>query len=180
VPTYVALFRGINVGGRQIVRMADLKELHQAPGFQKVVTSIQSGNVVFTSDDADAAALSKRIEEAFAQRFGFRSSVMVRTVGQLDEIIKNNPFRDQPEKEPKWVLVLFLANYPASTAEEDLRRAYSGPEEFHLIGQEMFIYYPEGMGRSKLTTALLEKKLQTAGTGRNWNTTLKLRELMKR
>jgi uncharacterized protein (DUF1697 family) len=124
VTAYVALFRGINVGGRQMVRMADLKELHEAPGFQNVVTYIQSGNVVFTSDDADAAALSMRSEEAFARRFGFRSSVMVRTAGQLDEIIKNNPFRDQPEKEAKWVPVLFLASCPASTAEEDLRQAY--------------------------------------------------------
>lgn len=176
---YVSLFRGINVGGHQKIRMVDLKELHESLGLQNVATYIQSGNVVFTSDDADAAVLANRIEDAFAQKFGFRSSVMVRTATQLDEIIKSNPFRNQPAKEPKWVLVLFLASHPASTAEEDLRQAYSGPEEFYVIGQEMYIYYPEGMGRSKLTDALLKKKLQTTGTGRNWNTVLKLREMMR-
>lgn len=177
--TYVSLFRGINVGGRQMVRMADLKALHEALGFRNIVTYIQSGNVVFTSDDTDAARISSQIEDAFAQKFGFRSSVVVRTAEQLDEIIKNNSFRDQPEKEPKWVLVLFLVAHPASTALEDLRQAYSGPEEFHIIGQEMYIYYAESIGRSKLTNTLLEKKLQTSGTGRNWNTVLKLREMMQ-
>lgn len=175
----VSLFRGINVGGRQVL-MSELKELHESLGLKDVVTYIQSGNVVFTGDGADTSQLAGRIEDGFAQKFGFRVSVMVRTAAELEEVIVNNPFQKQVLEAPKWVLVLFLATCPASTAQEELRQAYTGPEEFYLIGQDLYIYYPNGVGRSKLTNALIEKKLKTSGTGRNWNTTLQLRKMMQR
>lgn len=177
--TYVSLFRGINVGGRQMIRMDELKALHESLELKEVVTYIQSGNVVFTSDDADAAQLARQIEEGFAQKFGFHVQVMVRTSEELREIIANNPFQNQ-QKEPKRVLVLFLATRPETTALEDLHKSYLGPEEFFLIGQELYIYYPDGMGRSKLTLPLIEKKLKTTGTGRNWNTVLQLEKLTQR
>ena len=176
----VSLFRGINVGGNRIVPMNELKTLHEALGFRDVVTYIQSGNVVFSSDETDPAQLASQIEENFAQKFGFRSQVIVRTLVELEETIVNNPFQNSPEKESKWVLVLFLATRPQSSALEDLKNSYSGPEEMYLIGQELFVYYPDGVGRSKLTLPLIEKKLKTAGTGRNWNTVLRLRDMMQR
>jgi uncharacterized protein (DUF1697 family) len=178
--TFVALFRGINVGGNQIARMDELKALHEALGFKEVITYINSGNVVVRGDDADAAQLTGQIEEAFAQKFGFRVKVMLRTPAELQQIIANNPFQNQPTMDPKSLLVLFLASRPESTALDDLRQAYSGPEEFYLNGQELYIYYPEGQGRSKLTIPLIEKKLKTSGTGRNLNTVLKLLELSQR
>ena len=180
MPTYVSLFRGINVGGNRIVPMIELKSLHEALGLRDVVTYIQSGNVVFSSDEADPAQLSQRIDEGFAQKFGFRSQVIVRTLAELEETIANNPFQNSLEKEPKSILALFLSSRPESAALEDLKKSYSGPEEMYLIGQELFIYYPDGMGRSKLTLPLIEKKLKTVGTGRNWNTVLRLREMMQR
>jgi uncharacterized protein (DUF1697 family) len=176
----ISLFRGINVGGNRIVPMSELKSLHESLGLKDVVTYIQSGNVVFTSDEADPAQLSKLIEESFAQKFGFRSQVMVRTSAELEEIIANNPFQNQPEKEPKRVLALFLATRPESTALEDLKKTYNGPEEIYLVGQELFVYYSDGVGRSKLTLPLIEKKLKTVGTGRNWNTVLRLQQMMLR
>lgn len=178
--TCVSLFRGINVGGNHIVPMNELKNLHEALGFRNVATYIQSGNVVFSSDETDPARLAQQIEESFAQKFGFRSQVIVRTSAELDEIIASNPFQEQPEKESKWVLVLFLATRPESTALEDLKKSYSGPEELYLIGQELYVYYSGGVGRSKLTLPLIEKKLKTAGTGRNWNTILQLQKMMQR
>src|SRR6266581_4805711 len=156
---YVSLFRGINVGGNKSVRMDALKELHESLGLQGVATYIQSGNVVFTSDDADPAQLARQIEQAFATKFGFQN---------------------QPMKESKWVVVMFLATHAVSTALEDIQKTYTGPEELHIIGQEAYIYYPEGIGRSKLTNTLLEKKLKTAGTARNWNTVLRLQQMMQR
>ncbi len=176
---FVSLFRGINVGGHQAIRMNELKDLYESQGFKDVVTYIQSGNVVCTGDDADLAQLSRHIEDGFAQRFGFHAQVIVRTSAELQEIIANNPFQNQPMKESKWVVVLFLATRPESTAQEDLQKAYSGPEEFYLIGQELYIYYPNGIGRSKLTLTLIEKKLKTVGTGRNWNTILQLQKLIQ-
>jgi len=159
--------------------MSELKSLHQALGLKDVVTYIQSGNVVFSSDATNPAQLARQIEESFAQKFGFHSQVMVRTSAELEEIIASNPFQNQPEKEPKWVAVLFLATRPESAALEDLQKTYSGPEEIYLIGQELFVYYPDGIGRSKLTLPLIEKKLKSAGTGRNWNTVLRLQQMMR-
>ena len=176
--TYVSLFRGINVGGNRIVPMSELKSLHQALGFKDVVTYIQSGNVVFSSDATNPAQLTRQIGESFAQKFGFHSQVMVRTSDELQEIIASNPFQNQPEKEPNRVAVLFLTTRPESSALEDLKKTYSGPEEIYLTGQELFVYYPDGVGRSKLTLALLEKKLKTVSTGRNWNTILQLQKMM--
>ena len=175
----VSLFRGINVGGNHQVRMDELKNLHESLGCRDIATYIQSGNVVFTADDTDLAELSRQIEDHFAQRFGFQSKVMLRTADELDQIIANNPFQEQVAQESKWVVVLFLAARPESTALQDLRQAYAGPEEFYLIGQDLYIYYPSGIGRSKLTNVLIEKKLKTSGTARNWNTILQLRKLMQ-
>ncbi|HYK86821.1 MAG TPA: DUF1697 domain-containing protein [Ktedonobacteraceae bacterium] len=174
----VSLFRGINVGGHQAVRMNDLKDLHESLGLKDVATYIQSGNVVFTGDAADPAQLAGQIEESFAQKFGFHSKVMVRTAAEFSDIIENSPFQNQPTKEPKWIVVLFLANRPDNSALEDLQKTYSGPEELFLIGQELYIYYPNGIGRSKLPLPLIEKKLKTTGTGRNWNTVLQLQKMM--
>lgn len=178
--TFVSLFRGINVGGNHPIRMGELKDLHASLGLSDVVTYIQSGNVVFTSDDADPAQLSRQIEDAFAQKFGFRVNVMVRTAAELRDIIENNPFQNQPMKESKRLVVLFLATCPESTALADLKKAYVGLEEFDLVGQELYIYYPDGIGRSKLSNALIEKKLKTMGTARNWNTVLQLQNLMQK
>jgi len=178
--TFVSLFRGINVGGHQTIRMDELKDLYVSLGFKDVVTFIQSGNVVCTSDDANVAQLPKQIEDGFTQKFGFHVKVIVRTSAEIREIIANNPFQNQPMKESKWVVVLFLATRPESIALEDLQKTYVGPEELYLTGQEMYIYYPNGIGRSKLTLTLIEKKLKTMGTGRNWNTLLQLQKLIQR
>src|SRR5437588_1829846 len=178
--TCVSLFRGINVGGHQTIRMDELKELHESLGLRDVVTYIQSGNVVFTSDDADLAQLPRHIEDGFAKKFGFQVNVMVRTSAEFRELIENNPFQNQPMKESKWVVVMFLATRPERTALEDLQKTYGGPEELCMIGQKLYIYYPNGIGRSKLTLTLIEKKLKTSGTGRNWNTILQLQKLIQR
>ena len=177
---FVSLFRGINVGGHQKIRMDDLKGVHEALGFKDVIPYIQSGNVVFTSDNADVAQLRGHIEQGFEKQFGFHVEVFVRTSAELREIIEKNPFQNQPSRESKWVVVLFLAARPDAAAQDDLLKTYAGPEEFFITGQEMYIYYTNGMGRSKLSLSLIEKKLKTVGTARNWNTVLQLQKLLER
>ena len=174
---FVSLFRGINVGGNRIVKMPDLKAVHESLGLQNVVTYIQSGNVIFTSDTTDTLQLERDIEKAFSNKFGFHSHTVVRSLSDIQSLIASTPFQNQPDKETKWIAVLFLSTQPANNALEEIRKAYSGPEEILISGKEVYLYYPEGVGRSKLTSALLDKKLQTNGTARNWNTVLKLREL---
>src|SRR6266516_5421040 len=177
---FVSLFRGINVGGHHKIKMDELKALHEALGFKDVFSYIQSGNVVFTSDDADVARLRRHIEDGFEKKFGFHVEVFVRTSAELRDIIEKNPFQSQQSKEAKWVVVLFLAASPDNTAQEDLRKTYAGPEEFFINGKEVYIYYTNCMGRSKLSLRLIEKKLKTVGTARNWNTILQLQKLLQR
>jgi uncharacterized protein (DUF1697 family) len=180
---FVSLFRGINVGGRHKVKMEELKNLHEALGLRDVVPYIQSGNVLFVtsaSDAADSAQLGKQIEDAFAKSFGFHAEVIVRSSAELSSAIEKNPFQGQQDKASKWVVVIFLAACPDRAAQEALRKAYTGPEEFFVIGKEIYVYYSGGIGRSKLTLSLIERMLKTTGTARNWNTVLQLRELMQR
>ncbi|MBA2681771.1 MAG: DUF1697 domain-containing protein [Ktedonobacteraceae bacterium] len=175
---YVSLFRGINVGGHHKIRMDDLKKVHEDLGLRDVVSYIQSGNVVFKSNAIDIEEIRIQIKESVARTFGFSVEVMIRTAGELREIIAKNPFAGRPDKESKWIAVFFLAAHPSDAAQEDLLKSYTGPEEIFILGQEAHIYYPDGMGRSKLNNSLLEKKLKTAGTARNWNTVLQLQTLM--
>ncbi len=177
---FVSLFRGINVGGHQKIRMDDLKYVHESLGFKDVFPYIQTGNVVFSSDEADVARLRRHIEDGFEKKFGFHVEVFVRTSAELRDIIEKNPFQSQPGRESKWVVVLFLAAHPDNTAQEDLRKTYAGPEEFFITGKEVYIYYTNGIGRSKLSLSLIEKKLKTVGTARNWNTILQLQKLLQR
>jgi uncharacterized protein (DUF1697 family) len=180
MPTYVSLFRALNVGGNHQVNMAELKALHEALGLTGVQPYIQSGNVVFTSEEADAEQLRERIAERFAQRFGFRSEVYVRTATEMQEIMERNPFQSRPGTEPKWVVVTFLPAHTNAAEWEAVIRAYPGPEEVALIGNELYIYYCNGIGTSRLANTPLGKKLKTTGTARNWNTIRKLQELMHR
>ncbi len=176
---FVSLFRGINVGGHNKVRMSDLKELHESLELKNVLPYIQSGSVVFDSDDVDEAQMQRHIEDGFQKTFGFHVHVLVRTSAGLNEIIEKNPFQNQLDKESKWIAVLFLATPPDTTAQEDLLKTYGGAEKLFIIGKEVYIYYPEGIGRSKLSHSFLEKKLRTVGTARNWNTVLRLQELIR-
>src|SRR6266571_9129797 len=174
---FVSLFRGINVGGLHKISKDELKDLHESLGLKDVLPYIQSGNVVFKSDEADLARLRRQIEEGFEKKFGSHVEVFVRTSAELQAIIEKNPFQGQQSKESKWVVVMFLAARPDDRAWEDLLKTYVGPEELFIIGKEAYIYYTNGIGRSKLSLSLIEKKLKTVGTARNWNTILQLQKL---
>jgi len=106
--------------------------------------------------------------------------VIVRTSAELSEIIDKNPFQGQESKESKWVVVLFLATRPDDSAQEEFLRTYVGPEEIFFSGEEVYIYYTNAIGRSKLSLSLMEKKLKTFGTARNWNTILQLQKLIEK
>lgn len=173
---YAALLRAVNVVGRNMVKMAELKSHCDSLGFACVQTYLQSGNLIFASKDKSPSKLIQRLEALIKKEFGFEGRVVIRTSVDLGKVIKKNPMRNH-EDDPSHLAVMFLATRPARDAFASLRTAFSGPEEMHLIGQELYLYYPNGMGQSKLTTGLLEKKLGTHGTVRNWNTVRKLHEL---
>ena len=180
MPTFISLFRGINVGGHHKIKMTELKKLYEALGLKDVRTYIQSGNVVFTSDAPDITQVQQQLEESVAQTFGFHVEIITRTADELQDIIAKNPFQGQQNKESPRILVMFLATIPDNTAQENLLKTYGGPEEIIFSGKEVFLYYTDGIGRSKLSNNFLEKKLKTAGTARNWNTILQLQTMVLR
>lgn len=170
---FVSLFRAINVGKRQ-VKMEALKQLHEALGLTNVSSYLQTGNILFETCEATSNNLAQTLTSEFEKMFGFYSAVMVRSAAELKELETKNPFAHQGEKQAKWYLVMFLADAPDKEICENLLSNYLGPEEIQIIGKEIYIYYTQGVGTSKLTNVLIEKKLKTVGTGRNWNTVAKL------
>jgi uncharacterized protein (DUF1697 family) len=174
----ISLFRGINVGGNHKIRMDELKAIHESLGLKDVVTYIQSGNVVFHSDNVDPLQLQQQIEENVEKRCGFYVEVIVRTSAELNAVIDKNPFQGQQDNEFKRLLVMFLDDLPDPAAWDALLKTYTGPEQLFIIDKEVYIYYTDGIGRSKLSNNFIEKKLKVYGTARNWNTVLQLQKLI--
>jgi uncharacterized protein (DUF1697 family) len=177
--TFVALLRGINVGGKALVPMAELKSLFASMGFDDVTTYIQSGNVVFGSSSGDAQSLAPAIEERIAQTFDLRPTVLIRTPKKLTEIAGSNPFLASGS-DPSKLHVVFLSGPPAAAAIEELDPTRSPPDEFSVRGREIYLHLPNGMGRTKLTIDYFEKRLGVRATARNWKTLTKLIELAER
>jgi uncharacterized protein (DUF1697 family) len=163
--THVALLRAVNVGGVKVA-MADLRELAEGLGWSDVETHLNSGNLLFTTaEDEDGAA--SRLEGALAELYGREVPVMVRTLGELAAALDRRPFREERYLE-KGVQVAFLSGVPAAGALE--RLGPLDPEECVLDGREAFLYYPNGLGRSKLTNAVLERGLGVRTTVRGLRT----------
>jgi uncharacterized protein (DUF1697 family) len=177
MPIYAALLRAVNVGGTGKVKMDELRTMFDSIGLGPAVTYVQSGNVVFQSKSKNVATLAAQIETAIESHFGFRTVVILRSQTELLEIVKRNPFNSRKELEPAKLLVSFLAERPTEQAQEKLSQIPISPEELILDGREIFTYYPDGQGKSKLPHSKVDRALGTPGTGRNWNTVLKLVEL---
>jgi uncharacterized protein (DUF1697 family) len=184
--THVALLRGINVGGRNKVAMADLREIMACLGHTDVATYIQSGNVVFTCDSGDTGALADALEEQISQRLGLRPSVMVLTRDELNQMIADNPYPKEPN--PKFVHAIvrrgkMSADGIAAVAAAQKRVNDKGShDEATVIGRALYLHTPDGFGRSELAVQLTKpataKSPDPAGTARNWSTMLKLQALL--
>jgi uncharacterized protein (DUF1697 family) len=177
--TIIALLRGINVGGRNLLAMPAVREMFEELGFDRVTTVLQSGNVVFNSNRPCGPALEQMLETETARRLGVAPKYVARTGDELDQIIQLNPFSDEAINDPAHLLVMFLKRAPKPPAVTALRAAVKGPESIHHEGRQLYIVYPGGIGRSKLTGASIEQKLDICGTARNWNTVVKLAALCK-
>jgi uncharacterized protein (DUF1697 family) len=174
MPNYVALLRGINVGSHNRISMPDLRELVTGTGAEDVRTYVQSGNVVFRSSDK-AAGAAAAIESSIKKELGLDVAVMVRTDKQLAKILKANPFPKQSDH--KRLLVMFLGAKPKAAQVKKLADAATGPEEFEVVGNEVYMHYPEGYGRSKFGGMWVEKQLAVPGTARNWRSVTTLAEM---
>ena len=171
--TYIVLFRGINVGGNKIVRMELLRRMLTDIGFKSVATYIQSGNVVLNSD-APPTAVTQTIEGAFPATFGFSSRPTVRSLQEWRRVIEDGPFAGA-RSDGKQVHAVFVDEHPSAEAVEALR-GLGSTEQMELRDGVLYLYTPDGFGRSTVASAL-DKVLKVPLTARNWNTVLKLRDM---
>lgn len=173
----IAILRGINVGGRRKVLMADLKSLCESKGLKNVKTYIQSGNVLFDSEIEDSA-LEAMLEKAITDQFGFDVPVLVRTEKEFETSIKNNPFFDK-NTDIKQLHLTFLKEKPNKENIEKIVSQDYTPDQFKIIDNDIFILCLGKYHQSKLTNNFFENKLQVGATTRNWKTVLKLLEISK-
>ena len=171
---YVALLRGINVGGHRKVPMAALREMAEAIGLDKVRTYVASGNLVFESGKS-AAGLETAIEKAIADRFGFAVDVVVRSAAQWASLIEANPLGKESKKQPNFVHMSVGKRAPTKADVEALTAKASDNEKVVAAGGAIWIWYGNGAGRSKIGTA----KSAAVWTARNWRTVLALQDMLK-
>ena len=164
----------MNLAGQRKVGMADLHDLLVDLAMLDVRTSLQSGNVVFRTDGKTTTQLEALLERTAAKRLQLETDFFVRTASDWRALVAANPFPVEAERSPSHLLVVFLKRVPDRAELAILRRAITGRELVRADSRQLYVVYPDGVGRSRLTIALIEKNLATRGTGRNWNTVVRL------
>lgn len=170
---YICFLRGVNVGGKGKVPMAELKSVLEELGFENVKTVLQSGNVVFTAKGKPEA---KKIEAAIERAFKYRSDVHLLTRAQLRKVIADNPYQQAAKKDPGHMVVFILPDKPLATAKAKLETVACKDEKFTIRPHAVYAHFGNGMGRSRLA-ATMDRALGVRGTARNWNTLNKVFEL---
>jgi uncharacterized protein (DUF1697 family) len=175
---YLALLRGVNVGGKNLLPMKVLARMFADAGCSDVSTYIQSGNVIYKAKASLADKAPVLIANQIEAQFGIRTKLVVRSKEELDDAIAHNPFL-KTGRDEKPLSLVFLADLPTASALKQLDPQRSPGDEYVVRGREIYVYQPNGVANSKLTNAYFDSKLSTVSTGRNWRTVLKLQELMK-
>ncbi|MDG3582805.1 MULTISPECIES: DUF1697 domain-containing protein [Galbibacter] len=175
--TYILLLRGINVGGHRKIKMADLRATLEKIGFQKVASYIQSGNVIFSSDESDVSKIQQKIEQHIAAHFGFDVKCFIISEKKFTAIIKNNPFLKKGEPIEK-LYCTFLEGTPLPESIQNLNEYRVDDEEYTHRDNILYFCYHNGYGKAKISNPFIEKKLKLGATTRNWKTMLKLRDMI--
>jgi len=172
--TFVALIRGINVVGKNILPMKNLTKILEDMGCQEIKTYIQSGNIIFKISQNQKLQIAREISSRISEIYGFKPHVLLLNISELHEAIANNPFKTENGKALHF---FFLDSFPQKPDLERLKAAKSKSEEFKLIKNIFYLYAPDGIGRSKLA-AIVEKSMGVPATARNWNTVSKLMQIL--
>jgi uncharacterized protein (DUF1697 family) len=171
MPVCISFLRGVNMAGHNTIKMADLALLYRELGFTDAITFIQSGNVIFTiNDEKRVSETGSLIENAILKKFGYDVPVMMRSVKEISDLKSTNPFLYQENFDPAKMAVIFLHEKLQEAQIRKLTDVDYPPDKFKPSGSEIFIYCPNGFGRTKLYTNFFEKKMGVKGTGRNWKT----------
>ena len=174
---FTALLRGINVSGQKIIRMADLRICFEALGFRNVKTYLQSGNVIFETGEENPIDITSVIQGKILDEFGFQVDTMVLSCNEIHMIAGSNPFLPDPKKEIKFLHVTIPYQPVSQRAFQKLDLPFQKGEEAKLVGQAIYLFCPNGYGRSKINNRYFEKALGFPTTTRNWKTTVALKEL---
>lgn len=176
---HIALLRAVNIAGRNAVSMVRLTALFAALGLDDARALLNSGNLVFAAGRHTPAAIEFLLKAETEKRLKLRTDYFVRSAKQWKEIVDGNPFARAAKENPSRLLVIFLKNAVSARDVKKLQGAIKGPERIGAAGRQLYAFYPDGVGRSKLTAAAIEDALGTRGTGRNWNTVLKLKAALE-
>lgn len=172
MPVLISMLRGVNLGPHNRIKMDALRALYESLKLEDPRTYLQSGNVVFRTKEKNTSDLARKIQSAIEKKLGFCPEVILRTAKEMRNAVASNPFPERVKEEPSKVLVTFLATEPPRDVSANLAALKKYPEELHLKGREMFIYFPNGAGKSRLPWSAVEKFLKVTGTARNWNSVL--------
>jgi uncharacterized protein (DUF1697 family) len=176
--TSIALLRGINVNGQKMMSMEKLRALCEDLGLTGVMTYIQSGNIVFQHAKVPSYLLEKKMQAAIQDAFGFSVPVLVRTKEEWEEIISGNPFARKKGIDENFLHVTLLSDTPNQSVMDEILVGEYGDDECLFSGKTVYLFCPNGYGKTKLSNAFFEKKTALIATTRNWKTVLKLRELL--
>ncbi len=177
---YIAILRGINVGGNRKILMADLRKLVEKLGFSNVQTYIQSGNVIFDGVEVDSnLQIGDTIQQAILETYGFDVPVIVRTAGEMSNSIANNPFLSEINPDLEKLFITFMKDEASIENIEKIITLEFKPDLFRIIGKDVFGYCENGFGRTKITNDFFEKKLKVQTKTRNWKTVMKLNEMSR-
>jgi uncharacterized protein (DUF1697 family) len=178
--TFISILRGINVGGHNPVKMESLRQLYAELGFSDIQHYIQSGNVIFRSELSNSFLLEKNIHDKILSMYGWHIPVLVLTVEELKNALDNNPFVNDSKKDSSFMHLTFLSGVPEIEGIQKLQREIYLPDEFLIKGKTIYLYCPNGYGRTKLTNGFFENKLKRIATTRNLKTSKELLALAEK
>jgi uncharacterized protein (DUF1697 family) len=177
----VCFLRGINVSGKNMIKMADLTALFKGFGFADVLTYLQSGNVVFSNNKGlNESELSDLITTRIKKKLGFDVPVLFRTQTEIESILTNNNFINKEKSDSDRLYVTMLEEHPEKSKIDSLMLSDFSPERFEISGREVYLFCPDGYGRAKLNNNFFEKKLGITATTRNWNTIKAVADMMNK
>ena len=172
--TYISILRGINVSGKNLIKMTELRQLYLNLGFINIQIYIQSGNVIFQTELADIKVMESLIKKEISNDFGFQVPVIVLTNDSIKSALSNNPFLSDSTKDPAFMHFTFLSDLPQIELFEKIAEKDYTPDEYRFEDKTIFLYCPSGYGNTKLTNTFFEKKLRISATTRNLQTVTQL------
>jgi uncharacterized protein (DUF1697 family) len=178
--TYISILRGINVGGNRIIKMEALREMYEEMGFENIQSYIQSGNVIFQYKDSKTNDLASKVSHQIAARFGFEVPVILMELNELETLVSENPFAKETNRDISFMHLTFLSEIPDPEKFGKISNEYRTSDEYRYFDKVIYLYCPNGYGKTMFTNGFFEKILDVTATTRNWKTALELLNMARK